>query len=798
MPNESFGYRADEHPLGIRVLREVAIFLFFLALTAAFTWPLPLRLETTVADLGDPLLNTWILDWDLYSFTSAPAHLFRANIFYPSLYPLAYGENLIGVALAVLPFYLLGFTPLAIHNVALLLGFAFSGYGAFVLGRAMTRSIAAGLVGGILYAFVDFRLDHLGQLPFVWGGWLPMMLASLLHYWRRPTIRNAALFGICVLLNALCSVHLFLFGTTAAVLSIAVAALIFTRFKWRAVIGATAATVIASALMIPVLLPYKKVSERYQMVRDAATVREGSATWTDWLSSSKRSAVYGHVTDPAHVREERALFPGLAALFLTASALLMDRRKLPVALDAAARPRWLLHTLDAVIVVAAMGAYFGSAAVRWHWFVFDRMFISLKSSDLPAAVAVIAVFARLSLQVPPGLAGGTRQSLRTAAARSRVPFELWIAILWIVVGVIGSLGMHAFLHTFLFDRLPMFRGIRMPARWASIAYVGLAATAAAGAAAWIESRRTKAARWAVALLLIAISIHDVMPAIRWTHVIDEVDPVYRWMREAKVGGGTLELPMAEAVSPYLYLFAATSHHLPIFNGASGFEPPLHELLRTMTTEARFNDALVPLLAHNNGRLVIVHDDWLRGANVEATREWLRREIGAGRLAFVRRFDHRTGGDYVFAVVEKVPDWPRLQIPDARDRAAFTEQQELDRMLGGKTTYMTRTFGLLDTPYGSDYVVPPQGLTVKGWALSPHGVAAVDVLIHNGMFRYRAEPASRIDVQMKYPWYPRVHNAGFTLTLPKRPKGVPEQTDVQVEVIDGHGGRTRFPDRLITW
>jgi hypothetical protein len=796
MTSEPFGYRADDaHPLGIRILGEAGAFGFFLLFTIILTWPVAVRLNTAVPDLGDPLLNTWILDWDLYSITNAPSHIYDANIFYPSKYPLAYSENLFGIAIVMLPFYLLGFTPLAVYNIAFLLGFAFCGYGAFVLGRTLTRSTAAGLVAGILYSFVNFRTDHLAHLQFVWGGWMPMMLAALLYYWRRPTIRNAILYGLCVLMNGLTNIHQFLFGTTALVLSIALLALLSTRFKWRTFIGAAAATILAAALMVPVLLPYKRVSDMYSMVRDRNTAMWGSAVWTDWLSANGRNRAYGDVAEPKNVRPEAVLFPGLMMLFLSASALLIDRRKLPVALDARPVPRWLLHLLDIVIVMMAIGTYLGTAALRYQWRIFGHMIVSLRTSDLPAFFLIIAIFARLSLQLPKGLSGETRQSLRTAAARSRIPIEIWVMLLWIALGVLGSLGLHAFVHTFLYERIEMFRSMRVPARWATVAYVGLAGASACGAAAWIDSRRTKIGRLGVATLLIALSIHDVLPIFRWEHAVDVADPAYVWMRDTKLTGGTLELPVSEGIAQFLYQFGATIHHKPLMNGTSGFEPPLHAKIWELARQKTIPDELLPLLARNDCHFLLVHDDWLRGAS-EPTHAWLTRELAAGRIGFIRRFDHRGGGDYVFAVVQNGPNWRELRPPEKRDGAGFTDDQALQRALRGDATYVGRSFGVVDKPHGDETINGP--LTVTGWALSPSGIANVDVLLHNGMYRYHATPASRLDVKSKFPWYPRVRDAGFTLTFPKRPHGVPRWTDVQVEIIDGKGGRTRLPDIVIQW
>ena len=110
-------------------------------------------------------------------------------------------------------------------------------------------------------------------------------------------------------MNGLTNIHQFLFGTTAIVLSIALLALLSTRFKWRTLIGAALATMIAVALMVPVLLPYKHVSETYGMVRDRNAAMWGSAYWTDWLSANGRSRAYGEITDPKNVQRRKSPLP---------------------------------------------------------------------------------------------------------------------------------------------------------------------------------------------------------------------------------------------------------------------------------------------------------------------------------------------------------------------------------------------------------------------------------------------------------------------------------------------------------
>jgi hypothetical protein len=266
------------------------------------------------------------------------------------------------------------------------------------------------------------------------------------------------------------------------------------------------------------------------------------------------------------------------------------------------------------------------------------------------------------------------------------------------------------------------------------------------------------------------------------------------MRDTKFSGGTLEMPVSEGIAQFLYQLGATIHHKPLMNGTSGFEPPLHRKIVEMAGQKNIPNELLPLLARNACHFLLVHDDWLRGAS-EPTHIWLARELTLGRIGFVRRFDHRGGGDYIFAVTSNVANWRELRPPEQGDAAGFTEEQEMQRALRGEPTYMNHAFGVVDTPRSEDTIKGP--MTVTGWALSPNGVAAVDVLLHNGTERFRTTQTVRLDVMAKFPWYPEKHG-GFTITFRERPKSVPQWTDAQVEIIDRRGKRTRLPDIVLNW
>src|SRR5258706_10212477 len=66
------------------VKRHAPLLLLFAVLAVAMTWPLARNLPSAVANTGDPLINTWILDWDWHATIHHPASLFQADAFYPA------------------------------------------------------------------------------------------------------------------------------------------------------------------------------------------------------------------------------------------------------------------------------------------------------------------------------------------------------------------------------------------------------------------------------------------------------------------------------------------------------------------------------------------------------------------------------------------------------------------------------------------------------------------------------------------------------------------------------------------
>lgn len=85
----------------------------YLGVALALTWPLATGLARDVpSNLGDPVLNMWILCWNAQRLLrlfgrdlTALEGYWNANIFYPEPLALAYSEHLIAQSLQILPIY---------------------------------------------------------------------------------------------------------------------------------------------------------------------------------------------------------------------------------------------------------------------------------------------------------------------------------------------------------------------------------------------------------------------------------------------------------------------------------------------------------------------------------------------------------------------------------------------------------------------------------------------------------------------------------------------------------------------
>jgi len=306
--------------------RELAVALLFIILAIAMTWPLAPNIKQAVFDPSDPFYTTWTLDWDYYA-TVHHLPLFQANAFYPAKYALAFSEHLYGIAMFLFPLFAAGLAPLTIHNIALLLGFAGCGYAMYALARQTTGSVAAGIIGGIAYAFVGIRFHHLPHIQYVWSMWLPLMLLAFLAFIEKPDWLRAGALAATTTLNGLTTLHWLAFGSVALVITAIALAFVTGRARekrfWLLLI---AAGIVTLGLLLPFLIPYHAVARLYGMHRNYAdALPNSSSAWTDWLQPNYQNKLYGRFSPGAAYGHERTLLAGIGVYLLALFGLASKR-----------------------------------------------------------------------------------------------------------------------------------------------------------------------------------------------------------------------------------------------------------------------------------------------------------------------------------------------------------------------------------------------------------------------------------------------------------------------------------------
>lgn len=751
------------------ILRELGVFALFALLAIALTWPLVLHPATAVSDFGDPLLNAWIVDWVCYALTHQPFSLYDAPIFHPAPKPLAYSENLVAVAILVLPAYLAGASPIAVYNLAVLLGFALSGYGAYVLARMVSGSTIGAIAGGIFFAFCSFKFDHLPHMQILFSAWMPLLLAALLAFWERPTRRNGILLTLAWVANGLTNIYFLLFAAVAVIFTVLVLGVIRPR-GWRFYAGLAAATIAAVVILYPFLKPYRDISKQYKYVRKIEEVRAGSATWKNWLVPTGISRVYGSIPATAMFEPERQLFPGLMIVFLTLTAVAATRRRSLAVL--AAQEDTHSSGLHWFIFVALAMAWATAVSDRLELTLFGQRILAADSSDVPAMAALLAALFAF------------RRQIRGFFERSRFNAGAWAAAVWIAVGILGSFGAYGFLYTFFYRRFEPFQSMRVAARFAIVAYVGLAVWGSLGVAAVLRNREGRK-RHALAAVILILMVVEALPRIRWEYVPRETPPVYRWLDRTRIGP-VVEFPFSGEGVDYRYLLGSTAHHVPLVNGTSGFFPTEWWKLRDADARDAF-DEMLDQLERNGTKLVIVHGDFLTFERHRKVADWLRPNLAKGRLAFLQRFDNEIYGDYVFAITRNLPDWQHRRAAESPDPAGNLPSQNLARFLDYKPTHTEAIMIWTEGPGMYETVRGP--LHVRGWTISPHGTRRVTVFLQNEKLRFEAARVARPDVRAAYSWMYLNDRPGFELVLPERPDGIPRETSLIVEVED-LAGRVR--------
>lgn len=558
----------------------------YLALTIVVTWPLILHPGSLVPnDLGDPLLNTWIMSWNarVVPLTSA---WWNGAQFVPVEGATAFSEHLLGLSVMTTPVILLTGNPLLAYNLAFCASFVLCALSAYVLTFSIARRHDAALVAGLAFGFAPYRMSQLAHVQVLSAYWMPLALAGLHGYFRDRRPRWLVLFAGAWLMQALaCGYYLFYLSVLIGIWLLWFAV---GREPWTRIARVALAWGIAAALLTPVLYGYWKFQRAYGMRRWPNEIIQFSADVASVLKAPDNLRFWGWLDVVDH--PESALFPGLTPVVLIVAALAIGWRNSAREHTGRRRLSYVMMIVSLIFfAVAASPLYFGV----WKLDVAGLRLLSVGTPHKPLSVALLLLAA----------AGLLHPAVRAAwHRRSAMAFySLAAVVMWLFsLGPAPTLMDRPFIYKAPYAwlmALPGVDGVRVPARFWMLAVLSLAV--AAGLAL-----RHLGARWPrLAKALPALACAGLLTDAWAAPIPMESPPAPRPIHTPAVA--RLELPVG-LPHDAVVLYRAVGHRRPVVNGYSGYFAPHYWALRYLLEQGN-PEVLTRLSGLGAIEVVVDHD-----------------------------------------------------------------------------------------------------------------------------------------------------------------------------------------------
>jgi hypothetical protein len=596
-------------------------------------------------DWADPADSSWRIGSMAGQLLADPLHLYQTTAFYPIHNGLALDELLTGQGLLAAPLiWLTGNPPLA-FNVLVFLSYVLSGVAMWWLVRDLTGSSGAGLVAGLIFAFAPWHYEQFGHLGLSAQQWMVVALIFLRRFLLGSREAPRLLTG-CALLNlggflffavlqalvagyyAYFAAILFAFYGVYYLLGPAgIGRWLRTRLRadaapaWRRLGGQGAllvgAGVLGLAVLLPFVWPFMQAQREFGFARSLQEASYWSAAPTSLLRTTPRSWLYAPVQVGLFGLEtssERAMYPGVAATVLALIGVVGGLRRQR---EAAADP------------AGAAPARTGRTGRGARW-----TFVALTLAGL-----ILSFGPTLNLD-----------------AYGNQPTGLPLPYQW------------------LYQFVPGFDALRVPARFGELFMLGLAVCAGYGIAdfrLWLLERVKSAPalrtpQFATALVLVLIGVDYWAPGLPSvpTPTGAAAPALYQWLAGPEAArviprdALLLELPISTAERPIntnpITLMYGLAHGRPLLNGSANIIPPGYD--RLFYQMRRFPTPATLDLAEGLGvQYLVVHTGGLLNDDRRAA---LTQEAApGGRLTELARFPDPLGDATSQAVVYQLKPAP---------------------------------------------------------------------------------------------------------------------------------------------
>jgi hypothetical protein len=614
-------------------------FLLYAAVAIVLTWPLAVGLTRDIpGDFGDPLFTSWVLSWDA---THLGRGWWSANIFAPHPLSLAYSEHFLPQALEVLPVYALTNNPILCYNLLFLSTFALSGLGMFLLGAELTGSAAAGLVAGLAFAFAPYRIANIPHLQVLSSAWMPFVLFGLHRHFASGRVRP--LIGAAVawfVQNLSCGYYL-LFFTPIVILYIAWE--LTRRRLWsdrQTLIRTGLAIAMVLAATAPFLVPYVELRRLGFGPRSLFEIRRFSADVYAYFTADPNLRLWGSIAQ-AWPKSEGLLFPGLTIVALAVLGVmrpsgdpaLREPQGGPELRRRAAEARH--HPFGALgLMTGAMAAVIIALLLG-----FSIRLPGIKITSLSRVLLICAAGVAIALAVSRESREAARRWLLSyAGIFSAITLFAFVMSLGPDIHAKGRVVAPANLYALFIDLVPGFDGVRVPARYAMIVTLGLAALAGLGVMAVDRRHRGRASAVAGALVLleafaVPIPINQtssqynqagLAPLPASVAIGSAAPEVYRFVAQLPASAVLIELPLGEPAFDVRYMLYSTWHWRRLVNGYSGGAPQDYEALtESLKDVATRPDRAWQAISASSATHVIVHEASYANDGGLRLSDWLR-------------------------------------------------------------------------------------------------------------------------------------------------------------------------------
>lgn len=469
-------------------------FLYFCVLTLVMTYPLVLRMGTSIVGSmsGDNIYFVWLMRWferSLFELHISP--FFSPFLNYPQGWYLTSTDTtpimvLIGLPGSMLINWVWG------YNFSMMASFALAGWFMYLWVRRLTGDHLAGLVAGTVYAFLPYHMAHfiIGHMNLSGIQWFPLFFWGLFDLLRQKEFswKPVLLAAVSAGLIGLTSMY-YIYMTVILAAVFVVVFLVFGGFKrlkdaafWK---SAIAFGVLAAILVAVTLIPYLQMSSQNGLAnRSAEYVSNYSASVTDFFVPSRFNFLWGEYIRTHFSQEywqESNLYIGAVAFVFMVIGWFLKKR-----ISQVGNLLW-------VAGLTALAGYVLALGIDLHW-------LGRQVVTLPAW-------------------------LETALHRS------------------GSDPVYLPAY-FLFLHLPFFAKMRVMMRFGLFALVMTSMMAGLGAHTVLKKLNGKVRNWAYAGILL-LAFLEFFPGglSSWMNVV-EGRPVDYWLAEQLGTGAVAQFPFS--------------------------------------------------------------------------------------------------------------------------------------------------------------------------------------------------------------------------------------------------------------